>query len=49
MRIGALIQPEIFLRKGQEYRIVLNNKVLGNNLFCSIDDKEITQRIRIGN
>lgn len=47
-RICTLIQPEVFLRKGQEYRIVLNSKVLGNNLFCAVDDKDMIKRVKIG-
>ncbi|KAL4427499.1 hypothetical protein ABPG74_015202 [Tetrahymena malaccensis] len=49
VRIGTLQQPEIFLKKGQEYRIVLNHKVLGNNLYCAVDDKDIIRRVKVGN
>ena len=37
IRIGDLWQPEVFLKKGQLYRIVLGKGIVGDENICSIE------------
>lgn len=47
-RIGDLVQPEILLKKGQTYRIIIKKEIVGDNCICSVDDEEMHKKIRPG-
>ncbi|KAL4427589.1 hypothetical protein ABPG74_012980 [Tetrahymena malaccensis] len=48
VRIGQLSQPETYLRKGQQFRIIIRKKIVGDSNICSVDDDNLIKRIGIG-
>ena len=35
VRLGLLYQPEIYLKKNQEYRLIVGKSILGDEHICS--------------
>ncbi|EAR82294.2 pyruvate kinase complex alpha subunit (macronuclear) [Tetrahymena thermophila SB210] len=48
VRIGQLSQPETYLRKGQQFRIIIKKKIVGDSNICSVDDDNLIKRIGVG-
>ena len=48
VRISMMSQPNIFLRKGQQYRLILNEKIIGDEHVCGVDDKEYADKVKVG-
>ncbi|EGR27591.1 pyruvate kinase, putative [Ichthyophthirius multifiliis] len=46
-RIGFLQQAQIFLKKDQEYRLILKKDILGDQYICSIDQLNIKRNLVI--
>jgi pyruvate kinase len=47
-RVGDMSQPEIFLKKGQEFRIMIKKRIVGNKFICSVDDEELHKKVKPG-
>jgi hypothetical protein len=36
------------LKKGQEFRIMIKKRILGNKFICSVDDEELHKKVKPG-